>query len=219
MTIKEILRNIYGIDEEKGLSEDDMKYFESRFGKVPDTLREFYLLCGNNPNVINYNQDLWCTPSDYRKWTWLQKSEDFIILNENQGVCHAFIKKEDFGKPNPPVYVRWFGVDEPPRICANSVDEFVKSFLVYEGSFGVPYFSEDFYFISEEEFDFIVNNFKEHNFKAENWMTDGEMRFFYDTPDSVICVFVDCLQMHFGARNKETFDKLENILGGMGEPG
>lgn len=216
MTIKEILENIYGITEEQGLSEDDIKYFENRFGKIPDTLKEFYLLCGNNLKVSSYNQDWWFLPEHYKKWEWLENSKDFLILNENQGVCHAFIRECDLGQANPPVYVS-FDEDEQPKLCANSVDEFVKAFLIYEGSFGMPYFSEDFYFISEEDFDFIKNNFKEYKFKVANWMTDGVIRFFYDTPDSVIFVFVDNLQMHFSARNKETFDRLEELLGDMGE--
>ena len=67
MTIKEILENIYGITEEQGLSEDDIKYFENRFGKIPDTLKEFYLLCGNNLKVSSYNQDWWFLPEHYKK--------------------------------------------------------------------------------------------------------------------------------------------------------
>lgn len=215
MTVKEILKDIYGIDEENALFESDLKYFDNRFGRLPNTLKEFYLICGNNP-YVTVCQDCWLMPEHYKKWEWLQKSKDFIILNENQGVCRAFIKEEDFGKPNPPVYVR-FDEDEPPKICANSVDEFVKAFLVYEGSLCMPYMNDSFYFINEDEFKFIKSNFKEYPFKIEYWIGDGSIRLFYNTSDC-ICV-VGNYQMHYGARNKENFEQLENLLGSMGEPG
>ena len=248
MTVKEILNNIYGTEESEELSDDDIKFAENRkirfkreygveqgqavseenmrelencFGKIPDALKKFYFLCGNNPNVVVGYQDQWFLPESYKKWDLLKYEKGLMIANENQGVCQALIRECDLGKENPPVYVV-AAFDEGKKIykpCAASVDEFIKAFLMYQGSLCMPYWNENFYFINENEFHLIVNNFSEYDFKFENWIVDGVVRFFYDTPDSVICVMGDDLQLHYGARSKESFEQLDELLGDLGEIG
>lgn len=119
---------------------------------------------------------------------------------------------------NPPVYVtEVFENEEVCKPCTESVEVFIKAFLMYEGSLRMPYWNEDFYFISEDEFEIIKSSFKEYDFKFENWIVDGAVRFFYDNPDSVICVMGDDLQLHYGARSKDSFERIDRLLADFGK--
>ena len=200
-------RNCHGFEFDEAVSEENLKCLEERFGEIPNGMREIYSICRNNINLITC-QDEWILPAFYKHWKWLCDYKGLVIANENQGVCQAVINESDLEKENPPVYVITDG-EEGGRLSTNSLDEFIKAFLVYSNA--------EFYFISEEEFEFIKSNLKEYDFKLTNWIVDGEIRLFYDTPGSVVCVFADDLQMNYGAMTEEAFNRLEEIIGDFGE--
>ena len=41
-------------------------------------------------------------PEHFQKWEWLREPDYLILLNENQGVCQAGIRREDLMLPDPP---------------------------------------------------------------------------------------------------------------------
>lgn len=213
MTVKEILKNLYGITEPNGLTDEEFEYFEKRFGKLPEPLREFYSLCGHCESV-KFIQDEWLLPEDYKKWRWLDDTKDFIIVNENQAVCQAYIKESDLSLSNPPVYVTHDN-GKTGTLCAKSLDDFIKAFLVYQSVFSIKFNSEAFYLIDGDDYKCIQSRLKEYPFEILSWCNELSIKLFYDSPDSAVFVIGD--NMLYGANSKKSFEKLQRLLNGIGD--
>lgn len=214
-TIREILKNLYQIETPNGLTEDELTFLENKFGKLPKALSEFYALCGNCNNVL-MNQDMWTVPKDYKKWKWLNDNKYMLLLNENQSCYIAAILENDFGKEDPFVYVS-DDCGESWKVCTDSAEKFLKAALIYEAVFSFRYSSESFYWITEDEFEILKEKLTLLPFCLNNWF--GKVWLFQDLPNSAAFVLeVDGdFQMLYGAVSEESFCRLANKLGGIGE--
>ena len=67
-------------------------------------LEDYYRAAGRT-KAFHCVQDTWMLPEHFQKWEWLREPDYLILLNENQGVCQAGIRREDLMLPDPPVYV------------------------------------------------------------------------------------------------------------------
>lgn len=219
MNLTDVLANLYNIFQPNGLNNEEINFLEEKYGKLCEPLKEFYLWCGHYPLVIN-SQDCWIMPKDYHKWNWLKDKKEMLLLNENQSVCYTAIREQELKTENPPVYVTY---DEGQnwKLCSETIDEFIKAVLIYESLFTFKYGSEEFYWINNDEYEYINNNFKAYPFKLNNWIVESFIHLYYNTSDSVICVMGNIesndIQMFYGAVSQSSFDKLKNLLNGIGE--
>lgn len=214
-SIKEIMEQLYHIENPKGLSNEDMRFLEERFGKLPVSLKEFYSICGSDNRILN-SQDYWITPKDYHRWSWLNNNKYMVLLNENQGCYIAAILKKDYGKANPEIYSS-NNRGESWKLCANSVDEFIKAVLYYEAVFKFPYSAESFYWLTSDEFDIIKDKLQLLPFHLDNWF--GTIWLFQDSSASAAFVIENDgdYQMTFGAASEDAFISISEELSGIGE--
>lgn len=210
----DMLKNLYAVNEFQGYTDEDIAYIKQLFGNIPKVLEEYYRIAGKT-EAFHHVQDTWILPEHFKKWKWTQESEYMILLNENQGVCCAGIKKEDLSLENPPVYATNF--DEEWVLCADSVSEFLSAALAYEAVFTFEFFPEEFYWITEEEFEFIESKLEKYPFEIKSWM-DMKIMLYYSGDENLVAV-MDCedLQILYGASSEESYAELRNLIGDIGE--
>lgn len=109
---------------------------------------EDYYRTAVNTEAFHCVQDSWILPKHFPKWSWLTESDCLTLLNENQGVCHAGIKRKDLSLPDPPVYTT--DDDKNWVLCSQTTSEFLTAALAYEAVFSFEYCPEEFYWITEE---------------------------------------------------------------------
>lgn len=216
MTIRDILMRLYRLDAPEGLSPADMRCLEEKFGRLPDALREFYLLAGGCRRVTKPGQDVWYTPEDDRKYPNLVYDSYFMLLIENQDVFQAAILPEDLGAENPPVYVT---ADQGAswQLCAENTEDFIRAALVYEAVFQFPHASECLFWLNDAEFDLLQQKLTLLPFHLKNWF--GTVRLFQDAPDSAAFVLETDgeYQLTYGAATAESYEHLAGLLAGIGE--
>jgi len=150
--LEKIIRQFYAVDELQGYTEGEIDFLKELFGALPWVLENFYRVAGNT-EAIHHVQDSWMRPENFRKWAWLQTSDHMILLNENQGVCRAGIRRKDLILPDPPVYST--ADDKTWVICAPTTSEFLAAALAYESAFTFSYNPEEFYWLTDEEMELI----------------------------------------------------------------
>lgn len=217
------IKMVYDIKKFNGSTPEEIAKLKQKFGEIPKVLEEFYMKAGNTKK-LNYGQDTWIMPHDYFKYAW---TEDFdggiILLNENQGVCQAYIRKQDLSLPDPPVYL-WRGEDEEVTLCASSVSEFIMAASAYEAAFTFEYNPEDFYYLSLDDIGEFESRFEKLTFRMY-WISDDiEITFYSNDPGNLIAALScdsaedDGIQLIYGAVNEEAYKKLEKAVDGICEP-
>ena len=216
MVLENIIRQLYAVDELQGYAEGEIHFLKELFGALPRVLEDFYRAAGNT-EVIHHVQDSWMLPENFRKWKWLQTSDHMILLNENQGVCRAGIRREDLVLSDPPVYST--EDDKTWVICAPTTSEFLAAALAYESAFTFTYNPEEFYWLTGEEMEQIQSQLTKYPFELQSWISDMKITFYSNEPDNLVAV-MDCgdLQMLYGAASEVSYSKLMDVMEGIGEP-
>lgn len=211
------LKQIYSVEEFYGYTDEDIDYIKSLFGNIPKVLEEYYRKVGRT-EAFYYVQDTWLLPEHFKKWKWTQKSDHMILLNENQGVCRAGIKREDLTLDNPPVYVT--NDDKNWALCADTVSEFLSAALAYEEVFAFEFCSDDIYELTGEEFSLIESRLKKYPFELKNWI-DVNIKLYYNDSDNLLAVLDgnddDYFQMFYGASSQQGYEKLFDSIGDIGD--
>lgn len=211
------LKQIYSVEEFCGYTDEDIDYIKSLFGNIPKVLEEYYRKVGRT-EAFYYVQDTWLLPEHFKKWKWTQKSDHMILLNENQGVCRAGIKREDLTLDNPPVYVT--NDDKNWVLCADTVSEFLSAALAYEAVFAFEFCSDDIYELTGEEFSLIESRLKKYPFELKNWI-DVNIKLYYNDNDNLLAVLDgnddDYFQMFYGASSQQGYEKLFDLIGDIGD--
>lgn len=211
------IKRVYDIKKFHGSTPEEIDKLKQKFGEIPKVLEEFYLKAGNTKK-FQYGQDTWIMPHDYFKYAWTGDFDNgIILLNENQGVCQAYIRKQDLLLPDPPVYL-WYGREEEPGLCASSVSEFLMAASAYEAAFTFEYNPEDFYYLSYNDIEEFESRLDKLPFKMQ-WISDGlEIVFYSNDPGNLIAALC-CdgeedggLQLIYGAVNEEAYKKLEKAI-------
>lgn len=140
----EILR-LFNAEDPVGYTAEEVELAKSKVGDIPEKLKEFYLYCGNTPELHGL-QDEFMLPDRYPAFLNL----DYIVFfDENQGVCQAAVKKTDAALDDPPVYT---SVDNGEwRLSAPRLSEFIRAMFDYQASICLEFSPEEFYFITAEE--------------------------------------------------------------------
>lgn len=212
----ERLRKLYAADKLTGLGEDDIGYMRELFGALPKTVEEFYRKAART-EALHHGQDSWLLPEDFRRREWLRKSDCLLLLNENQGVFHAGIRRCDLTRDDPPVYLT--DDDREWRLCADNVTEFICAMTAYEAVFTYEYTPEEFYSITEEELAELEAGLTRLPYEVRGWF-GNRILLFCNAEDNMAEV-MDCggdLQMLYGAATESSYARLTEVVGGMGEP-
>ncbi len=214
----EMLKSLYAVDTLQGYTEEEIESLKELFGALPQVLEEYYRTAGRT-KAFRQVQDSWMLPEDFQKWEWLQKSDHMILLNENQSVCRAGIRRGDLCQPDPPVYTT--EDDEHWVLSASSVSEFLPAALLYESVYTLEYSPEEFYWVTEEEVEQISARLQKLPFEMANWVSGMTITFYSNEPDHLV-VIMDCgdedSDMLYGATSETAYKKLMAVLEGIGEP-
>lgn len=214
-TIQQMIQKLYMPQTLEGYTEAQIAYLKQRFGQLPEVLEQYYRTAGGTQACYAV-QDIWILPEHYQTWKWLQEIEDIILLHENQGVCSAGVRKADLALSDPPVFVREDGDWLP---CAPSVSTFLCAALAYESVFALPYTSEEFYWLEEEDIAVLPSRLTKLPFALQNWLC-AEITLYQDTPEQMVAVMQNedgsgC--MIYGAASEAAYDQLYQILEDIGE--
>ena len=212
----ELIRKLYGIGELQGTLAEDMNYLKEKYGKIPKQLEEFFEFAGETKE-LNCIQDEWLFPAKYRKYAWMDSDmykEYFVLLNENQGVFQIVIKRDDMIKDNPPVYV----LDGTKLIgkCTDTLTDFLMGMLIYQSVFAMKYSPEDFFWYTDEEMQVIRKTMTVMPYKLQNWYSDT-IEFYSNAEDNMLYVMSDGNQGTYGAMTSSSYQKIQAVLGEMGE--
>lgn len=213
----EIIKSFYGIDCLQGCDIEEIKDMKNLFGGLPKVLEDYYLKAAKT-EALHCVQDMWTLPEHFKKWEWLKNNECLILLNENQGVCRAGIRREDLLLQDPPVYNSHD--DKNWKLCAGSTSEFLAAALTYEAVYAMEYTPEEYYELTEEEKEWLDTQLTKHPFTMQNWINDIEITFYSNAEDNLVVV-MGCegdWQMLYGAVSEASYDKLLSVVEDIGEP-
>lgn len=213
----DMFKPLYAVESLQGYTAQEIELLKGMFGTLPQVLEEYYRTAGQT-QAFHHVQDIWILPEHFQKWEWLHQSEYMILLNENQGVCRAGIRREDLCLPNPPVYST---VDDKNWVlCAPTTSEFLSAALAYEAVFCFAYCSEEFYWLTEDEVNLIQSKLTKLPFELANWLSGMKITLYNNEDDNMV-VIMDCADgnpnMFYGAASEKSYAKLLTVLKGIGE--
>ena len=211
----EILQ-LFCVDEPEGYSVEELEKVKSMVGEMPKVLEQFYLKCGKTNDLI-YLQDNLILPNAYPT---LINLEYIVFFNENQGVCRAGIKKSDVKMADPPVYVSMDNKDKEWLKSADKLSDFLVAMYGYQASICLEYSPEEFYWITKEEKKKIEKLFEKRKEKFENWL-DCSITLYGDNSHGRIALMEqkgeDDIQMNYAANTEEEYERMAELLKGIGE--
>lgn len=218
MDLRGIMRTLYGVEQPKGCTDEEINAIREIFGAIPAAVEEFWRTVGH-VRQLNQCQDEWILPQTYQKWSWPAKSDYLILLNENQSVCWAGIRREDLTLPDPPVYT----VYDPHNggaweLSSPTTSEFLEAALLYEGVWQTEYCPEEFYWLTDEELAQLQAGMEKHPIALHKWF-DMEITFYHNRPDNLVVVMDvgEQYQCIFGAATEESYLGLMDVMEGLGE--
>lgn len=218
LSFLDLIKELYAVKTFHGYTDKEIEGLKQMFGNIPAVLEEYYRTAGNTKE-FQYGQDLWVKPEDY-KGCWYKDIDGMVILNENQGVCQACIKREDLSLPDPPVYNNYN--EAGWELCASSVSEFLVSMLAYNSAFMFEYSPEDFYCIEDENIKEFESRLEKYPFEIKNWIGGIRITFYSNSPGNLVVAMGeeddDYLQLVYGASNEEAYNKLQEALEDICEP-
>lgn len=215
MDFLEMIKELYQVKKPQGYSESEIAAVKEHFPALPKTVEEFWRKAGRT-SAIHCGQDCWITPQNFMEWEWLQNCDCLILLNENQGVCRAGIRSADLEQADPPVYVSMD--DENWTLCAETTSEFLQAALAYEAVFTFEHGPEDFVlWLEEDEMEIIQTKLEKKPYMMRGWM-DIDISFYSNAKDNMVAIMDGGdLQAIYGAATEESYDKLMEVMEGLGE--
>lgn len=217
MELRDILRDLYGVDRPQGCTEEEIAAVRKRFGAIPAAVEDFWRTFGRT-QALNHGADNWIFPQDHLASTCSWDDEGLILLNEHQGVCLACARREDLRLPDPPVYT-WMNPDGPWLLSAAAVSSFLEAALTYEAVWQLECGPKEYFELSSEDFAAVQAGLEKRSAVLRNWM-DLEITFYSNRPDN-LAVVMDMggeYQTVYGGSSKESYIALLEVMEGLGEP-
>lgn len=214
--MENLIKNLYAVDSFSGCTESEIAFMKQMFGNLPSVLENFYRTVAKTES-LHHIQDSWMLPEHFAKYPWLNDPDCLIIMNENQGVCQAGIRREDLTQLDPPVYVKTD--DNDWVLSASTTSEFLMAMLGYQASFDMKFSYEEFYWITEEELAIIQEKMDKLPYEVHNWIYNIQISLYSNAPDNIVAL-MDCngdLQVLYGANSEEGYEKLMSVMEGIGE--
>lgn len=207
----EILK-LFCIEHPIGYSSKEIQEAEKKVGKIPAALRYFYEKYADSEELHGL-QDEMILPDYYPA---LLNDDYIIFFNENQGVCHAGIRKVDAEMIDPPVYT---SMDNKEWcLSAEKVSDFLVAMFGYQASICLEYNPEEFYFLEEEEIAQIEEHFPKLPESFKNWL-DCEIVLYGEGCEGRIALMIqgEDIQMNYAAHSEEAYEKMNHLLCDIGE--
>ena len=217
MELRQLIRDLYGIDRPQGCTEEEIANLREIFGSLPAVVEDFYRTLGRTKE-LKLEQDEWTFPEDFRRWEHLRQSDHLLLLCENQAVCRAEIRREDLSLPDPPVYTQMEDND-PWLLSAPTTSEFLEAALTYEAIWQLKYSVEEYHWLTDEELAVVQAKLEKHPYVLKNWM-DLEITFYSSRPDNLVVVMDadDHYEVLYGGNTEESYAALLKVMEGLGEP-
>lgn len=217
MKLQEIVRYLYGVDQPQGCTDEEIDSVRKIFGAIPAAVEDFWRTFGHTRR-LNYTQDDWIFPEQYSKQKWLAEYGNLLLLNENQSVCLAYVRREDLTLPDPPVYLGT-EPDGPWKLAAPTVSEFLEAALTYEAIWQLKYSAEEYYWLTDEELATVQAKLTKRPAILKNWM-EMEVTFYSNRPDNLVVIMDvgDQYQALYGGATQESYAALREAMEGLGEP-
>ena len=96
------IRNLFGLDEPCGWSEEDISSLKAEYGSLPTALEDYYRLCAGCEELTQNPACDYLMPADK---VGMKKAEGYyVFFSENQSVSFWGIKLSDMSQDDPPVY-------------------------------------------------------------------------------------------------------------------
>ena len=210
-----IIKELFGIKDAKGFSEEEINQVRSLHGRIPLDLERYYRELGRDEKV-NHTQNNLIIPWEY---TWPESKSHLIIYAENQGVCFWGISLNDLARDNPPVYVTFDNVyKEPWELESNSLSEFLIAMAHVHAGFALSFTSDEIYMISESEADIIRKSFQKKCEPLMQWVDSG-VEFYGNYPcDSIVVMRnADAYDLYYASGNEVCFNEMDSVLFSLGE--
>jgi len=102
------------------------------------------------------------------------------------------------------------------RECADTLTEFLMGMLIYQSVFAMKYCPEDFFWYTDEEMQVIRKTMTIMPYKLQNWYSDT-IEFYSNAEDNMLYVMSDGNQGTYGAMTSSSYQKIQVVLGEMGE--
>ncbi len=199
----EVIRKLFNIEKNNGFSENDISQACKKHGNLPFILQEYYRQLGNY-RQINQTQNILCRPGEL-----IDTKEYLIFYKENQYTVQWAIKKSDLNKDNPPVYC---SSDENEfELESESLLDFLYAMAFFQAaSWGLEYFSEGIYMISEQQAQIIRNRYKKIDYELNLWM---KISYYKKYDDEVICMIKNSdYDMLYASSSKQHFDEMKEFI-------
>lgn len=210
MTRFKEIKQLFDITENNGFSEEEIFEFKNICDNIPKVLSDYYSQLGKIKE-LNNTQDQLIEPKNLK----LSKNKDFLIFYvENQWACVWGISKKDLNIDNPPVYMSY---EEQEWIKeTNFLTDFFNAMANLQAAFALPFSSEEFAFINNEELKIIEDNFKKREFSFSQWIG---IDFYGNFENDVIAVQknADYYDLIYASNNEQQFTKMNKILSKLGE--
>lgn len=207
------IRQLYHIYGNYGFAENEILAYKNVCENLPKVLIDYYQQLGKHE--FNQCQDNLLSPNELR---FSQNHQFLIFYQENQLACVWAIAVSDLAKDNPPVYISHdekFDTSDWQIECL-TLTEFLSAMAHLQAIFALPFTSEDFFFINDEELQFIQANFAKKPYQLNHWTS---AQFFGNHADDVIyvCKNGDGYDLTYASFAENQFEKLDEILGNLGE--
>lgn len=140
----EEIRALFAIEENNGFSEEELLEACRKYGNIPEVLKQYYLQLGKIVS-LNRSQNILCGPDE-----WIEAGDYWIFCKENQYVAQWAVKKSDLMLDNPPVYC---SQDEKNfNLECEKLYDFLCAMAGFQAaSWGLPYCTEEIYYLKEEQ--------------------------------------------------------------------
>lgn len=207
------IEELFNITSPAGYTADEINQFKNKVGQLPKELEEFYLKYGKTPQLIA-NQDYFVAADK------ILCNDYIIFFNENQGCCQAGIKKSDAHLDNPPVYVGDVDNDDNWVLSCEKLSDFLIIMFGYQASMILPFSTEEIFEITEQEKEKIESLFVRKNSCIMKWCGDIKINVYGNNNHHRISIwdYFGEYQLIYSADSEEEFEKIENLIGDVGEP-
>lgn len=219
----DLLARLYNVQSFVGYTDDEIFELSKGYDAIPSALVDIWKFCRKTPGLFENNQDSWIDLNFRRKYTWVDNdtNEYFYLLNENQGVYQAAIRKEDLKDNNPIVYVVEDTQDNNIREvgkAADSVTDFFMGMLIYEAILAhFEYTSEDMYWYEPEEITTIDNLLVKVPYHIYNWFSDRIDFYTYSGEEYLFIFQGENPSGMYSAKTLDSYKKMKELIGNLGE--
>lgn len=218
MDLRELIRDLYGVGQPQGCTDEEIAAMKENFGEIPSVLEEFWRTFGRT-DKIHYNQDEWLFPEDFQKSKYMFRFDDLRLFCENQACCWAGILRKDLTLPDPPVYTQE-DEDDPWLLSTPTTSAFLEAALTYEAVWNLDYSPDEFYQLSNEDVAKIQAKLDKRPCVLKNWV-GMEITFYSNRPDNLVVLMEmenGDHQTLYGGATQESYAALLEVMEGLGEP-